>query len=89
MIMLMFILIVILGISWDHVRREKFFLIPDRFKTQKMCIRAVKTGPWRGCTVSLIGLCCYKKCGVKTLMIMIILLGGAMHNKNERLKEQK
>ena len=47
MIMLMFILIVILGISWDHVRREKFFLIPDRFKTQKMWIRAVKTGPWR------------------------------------------
>ena len=42
-----------------------------------------------GCTLSLIGLWCYKKCGVKTLMIIIIVLGGAMHNKNERLKEQK
>ena len=47
MIMLMLILIVILLISWVHARRENCFLFPDRFKTQKICIRAVKAGPWR------------------------------------------
>ena len=29
-----------------HVRLKDFFLIPDRFKTQEMCIRAVKVDPW-------------------------------------------
>ena len=29
-----------------HVRSAIFFLIPDRFKTQEMCIRAVNVDPW-------------------------------------------
>ena len=30
-----------------HVRPKDFFLIPDHFKTQEMCIRAVKEDPWQ------------------------------------------
>ena len=30
-----------------HVRPADFFLIPDYFKTQEMCIRAVKACPWQ------------------------------------------
>ena len=67
---------------------KNFFLFPTVLKHKK-CELGQSRRVHGGCTVSLIGLCCYKKCGVKTLMIMIILLGGAMHNKNERLKEQK
>ena len=63
--------------------------IPDRIKTQKMCDTAVKDNPYSLFSLSLIGLWYYKKCGVKTLMIMIFLLGGAMHIKNERFKNQK
>ena len=66
--------------------RQIFFLISNSFKTQEMCIWVIKEahGDY---TMSLIGLWYYKKCGVKTLIIMIILLGGAMHIKNKRLKK--
>ena len=30
-----------------RVRPVAFFLIPNRFKTQEMCIRAVKVDPWQ------------------------------------------
>ena len=30
-----------------RVRPAVFFLIPDCFKTQEMCIRAVKVDPWQ------------------------------------------
>ena len=59
--------------------------VPDHFKT-KMCEKAVKAYPWLLWYV-LIDLWYYKKCGVKTLMLLIILLGGEMHIKNERLKK--
>ena len=41
------------------------------------------------CSLSPIGLWYYKKCSVKILLIMIILLGGAVHIKKARLKKQK
>ena len=70
-----------------QVRSEEFFLIPDRFKTQEMCIRAAKE-VYGSCTVLLIGLWCYEKCSVKTLIIMIILLGGAMYIKKSLNKRR-
>ena len=61
-----------------HVTQKDFFLFPDRFKTREMCIRTVKMNQWQ-LNNPLIYLWYYKKCGVKTLMIALILLGSAMH----------
>ena len=64
-----------------HIRPVDFFLFPPalRLKGRALGQSRQAHGDY---TVSLIYLWDYKKCGVRTLTIMIILLGGAMHIQN-------
>ena len=61
--------------------------VPDRPKTQKMCNEAVCRG--QHALQFVPDWFVVLQCDVKTLMIMIILLGGAMHIKNESLNKRR
>ena len=65
-----------------------FFLFSTVLKHKKCTLGHLRWthGSW---TISLIGLWCYKKCGVTTLVIVLILLGGAMHINKGRLRKHK
>ena len=69
--------------------RQIFFLFPTALRLERCALGKSTRTRNDNCTVSMIGSWYYKKCGVKTLMIMIILLGGAMHIKNARPRKQK
>ena len=81
-----------------RVRLAAFFLFPTALRLKRCALGQLK---WihGSCKMSLIGLRYYKKCGMITIMMMMVVIGmmmlkinflsGTMDIKNPRAKKQK